>query len=202
MDSKLLQAIVASGIGFFRFSFARRLHVAGIVIACGLAACGEKPNLLQPPADFWGLTTAQTKADITRLKGAPARVAPVSPMNPAGELWIYPPKDADPKILADGELPFDSYLVHFRGEKVSRIEFYGRTPATAPAVLGLRAGDSLDDLTRRLGAPSSVAKSADQLSAVVSYERFRLFFGIRQNQVEAYGLYNPEFGPVEISKQD
>ena len=198
MDSKILQAIVTSGIGFFRFSFARRLLVASIALAGGLAACSEKSNHLQPPADFWGLTTAQTKADITRLKGAPARVAPVSPMNPAGELWVYPPQDADPKILADGELPANSYLVHFNGEKISRIEFYGRDKAVAPAVLGLRAGDSLDDLTRRLGAPSSVAKSADQSSAVVSYDRFRLFFGIRQNQVEAYGLYNPEFGPVGI----
>lgn len=176
----------------------RLLVAACVVTGAVLCGCGEKQNRLQPPADFWGLTTAQSKAEITRLKGAPAHVAPVSPLNPAGELWIYPPQNADPKLLADGELPVDSYLVHFRGEKISRIEFYGRTPASAPAVLGLRAGDSLDDLTRRLGAPSNVAKSADQSAAVVSYERFRLFFGIRQNQVEAYGLYNPEFGPVGL----
>jgi hypothetical protein len=179
----------------------RGIIVAGVVIAGGLCACGENQNRLQPPADFWGLSLALTKPDITRLKGVPAHVAPVSTMNPAGELWIYPPENSDPKLLAEGELPLGSYLVHFSGEKISRIEYYGRNPATAPVLMGVRAGDSLDAVARRLGTASRVSNSADKLAALVSYEKFRVFYSFRQNQIEAYGLYNPEFGPVEIGTQ-
>ena len=195
------QAAVFSGIAFLRHFGGRSWLVIAIALACGLAACNAKPDRVQAPADFWGLTPALTKAQITNLKGAPQHMAPVSPEHPAGEFWIYTTEHSDPKLLAENEVPPGSYLVHFRAERISRIEFFGHDQATAPALMGVRAGDTLDAMTRRLGSPSHVAKSADKPLETVCYEKFRVFFAFRQNRIEAYGLYEPEFGPVEIGNQ-
>ena len=64
--------------------------------------------------------------------------------------------------------------------------------------MGMRGGDTYEELIQKFGDPSHLDRSKDELERVLSFEKYNVFFLLKQNRVVLYGIYNPTHGPMEF----
>lgn len=55
-------------------------------------------------------------------------------------------------------------------------------------------------MIKKFGAPSYVSASKDDLTRVLSFKKYGVFFALYQNKAVWYGIFNPTFGPMRLKK--
>ena len=43
--------------------------------------------------------------------------------------------------------------------------------------------------------------SEDELSRILSYDRYNIFFGLEENKVFSFGIYNKSLGPFKFKNE-
>ncbi len=140
----------------------------------------ERPVL---QTEFEGIRLAATESDVLFLKGKPYAV-----IESDKELWAY---------LADPDEQRAFLLVSLRDGKV---RWVGYTESTReghrPRLLGFTIGSKYEDIVEKLGKPSNVSTSKDDLSRVASFANYNVFFEFRKGRVTEYGIFDSKTGPV------
>src|SRR5437870_5530507 len=98
-------------------------------------------------------------------------------------------------------MPWDVYLVAFRGDEVRRVGYVGTNSERGPQLHDIRIGASLEQVSGRLGTPTHVSIAEDELSRIVSYSHLNSYYDLRQNQVNEVGIFNPKLGPPKFEKE-
>jgi len=138
-------------------------------------------NRPKPQTSFWDISLDSTKSDIKFLKGEPEK-------DSADDDWYY----------VKGE----TYLfrITFRDNKVRFIAYDGDN-LHSPSLQGIDIGTKHDGIVNKFGQPSYVSISEDELMRILSYDRYNVFFVLKENAVCNYGIYTNTFGPVKFSKE-
>src|SRR5262249_52338413 len=94
------------------------------------------------------------------------------------------------------------YRVGFKNGTVWLIEYFAPNRGYGPRIQGTDIGDSLKKITQKFGLSSSVSESNDELSRVFSFKDYHVFFTMKENRVETYGVFDPTIAPngVEYPK--
>jgi len=101
----------------------------------------------------------------------------------------------------DGDVwMFHDSTVIFKDKKVRAVLYSGECVICNQIFGDLGIGTSYEDLQGKLGEPTSVSSSADQLKRLVSFKKQNLVFFLEQNMVFQYGIYNSKQGPITFSK--
>lgn len=140
---------------------------------------------------FWNLPLKAIKSDVKFLKGEPSRVDNVKNK---GDVWVFISK----KGYSDDE---PLYLVYFKDNKLYAI-LYSGPYLGSPGIQGLDIGSPQETITEKFGTPSYVDVSDDELRRLQSYEKFNVFFYLRENKVYAFGMYDPASGPMQFEHKE
>jgi hypothetical protein len=178
----------------------RRIAKWGALVPAGVAALlvgafvlytlwDSRQQSLAPLVSFGDIPLSATQADVLFLKGKPSKES--SP-----DLWIYS-AHIDRKSLNAAQ-----YIVVFKDGRVRYVAYgdeSGYTIGSSPYALGLlQLASSYQEVVDRLGDPSHVANSPDQLARVLSYDKYNAFFYLQEGRVFAYGMYQPADGPMSF----
>ena len=66
-------------------------------------------------------------------------------------------------------------------------------------LFGLGLGTTYEKVRERLGEPTSVSNSPDQLKRLASFEKWNVVFILKENKVINFGIYYPKLGAVTFS---
>src|SRR5262249_38610526 len=103
------------------------------------------------------------------------------PVNSSSKVWDY------------------IYHVGFKNGRVWLIEYFPGSGRTyRPGIQGIDIGDSLEKITQKFGLSSSVSVSNDELSRAFSFKDYRVFFTMKENRVETYGVFDPAIAPSGV----
>lgn len=67
-------------------------------------------------------------------------------------------------------------------------------------ISGLGIDSKYNELVEKLGNPSSVTTSIDDLERIMSFKDWNLVFKLRQNKVTAFGIYDPKQGELDFQE--
>lgn len=137
----------------------------------------------KPQQELWGIRLGENMADVKFSKGAPAKQS--------ADTWFYEPEAGKP----DKGL----YVVRFKNGKV-RFVMYDGPRLYAPTIQGISGYSSPDHITAKYGLPSSVSRSKDELTRILSFDAFNVAFTVARNEVTALGIYNASEGPLRFSE--
>lgn len=140
--------------------------------------------------EFEGVKLTATPADIRFLKGDPI------PKLSVVDRWVY---DAH----SGSAQPEDAILVvQFRDGRVRYIMYLAtERQIVNPYLLGFTIGAHYEEVVKTLGNPSHTSTSADGLSRVLSFDKYRVFFEFERGKVRDYGIFDPSKGPVIFSNE-
>lgn len=142
----------------------------------------EQRPVLQ--TEFEGIRLGATESDVRFLKGAPVAVN-----DSDNEYWAY---SADPDERA-------FLLVRLRDGKVRYVVYTETTrEGHRPNLLGFTIGSEYAAVINKLGEPSHVSTSKDDLSRVASFANYNVFFQFRKGRVTEYGIFDSKTGPVRL----
>jgi hypothetical protein len=131
---------------------------------------------------FWDISLNSTKGDIKFLKGEPDKQSD-------DKNWIY--SKGGESIIQIG----------FDNNKILFIIYKGHN-LNAPSLLqGIYIGTNYDKIIKKFGLPSYMSISLDELRRTLSYDKYNLVFSFKENQLYAYGIYNPALGPVKYKNE-
>jgi hypothetical protein len=71
----------------------------------------------------------------------------------------------------------------------------------APSLPGISVYDTLHALSEKLGPPSSVSHSKDELRRMYSFEKYNIVVEFVKNEVVALGIFDPATGPMRFSDE-
>lgn len=133
---------------------------------------------------LWDISIGASQADVTFAKGAPTTIEDGQTASPR---WIYK--------LAD-----IAYIVDLKNGGVERIIAIGDSnnlpwidrisPYTAPEVV-----------LERLGTPSHVSRTKDELTRAYSFSKYNVAFGYKQGKIEAVAVGVTEDRPLELKNE-
>ena len=135
---------------------------------------------------FWGITLNASKADLKFMKGEPTKTE--------DDGWTYETK----KEYGND---WSVYRISFRDNKIRYVLYSGSNWLDSPALQEIRLNDSSQKVHSKFGEPSHTAISDDQLRRIYSYDNYHVFFMLERDQVQAYGIFNPAFEPLQFSKE-
>jgi hypothetical protein len=148
----------------------------------------ERPAL---QTEFEGLRLGATESDVLFLKGKPYAVHESSK-----EQWAYFANSDS----AQSERAF--LIISFRDGKVRCIRYTETTTeGHRPRLLGFTIGSKYEDIVERLGKPSNVSTSKDDLSRVASFAEYNAFFEFEKGRVTEYGIFDNKTGPIRLSNE-
>ncbi len=136
--------------------------------------------------NFWGITLNTSKADLKFMKGEPT-----TKTKDGG--WTYTKKKY--------ENDWSAYRISFRDDKIRYILFAGSSWLDSPDLQEIQLNDSSQEVQSKFGEPTHTVISEDQLRRIYCYENYHVFFILEHDQVQAYGIFNPAFGPLQFSKK-
>ena len=166
--------------------------VAPVLLLSATALCiyvyGLWEERLTPQSEFFGLQLRAVPADVKFAKGEPTKVE-------EDGYWAYHVGTTASKDRAQ-------YLVKFKDGRVRSV-LYGTDGSEIinPYLLGFSHGADYDSVLRKLGPPSFVSVSKDELRRMLSYEAFNVFFAFRASKLETYGIYDPAHGPMKFKDE-
>ena len=132
---------------------------------------------------FWDIPLHSTKEDVKYLKGVPTN------KKHGDDNWIYKVK---------GYLERESvFWVTFKDDKIRYVLCWGDR---STYLQGIGVGSNYSSITNKFGKPSFVSRSGDELARLLSFEKYNVIFMVEENEVIAYGMYNPRFGPLKIGQ--
>jgi hypothetical protein len=199
LSSVLLALVVVFSLTGDRWNWRKiikwGLILPGVLFALAIAGTVAYDNFQKrptPQAEFFGVHLKSTKSDVKFTKGLPS-----TSLSSDKDGWLYP-------VPTSGEVE-GWYRVGFSGEQIRFVMFLPveghRYNVFQPSLLGFKIGSTYDEVIEKLGPPSFSVTSADELRRMLSYEKFNVFFGFSQGQIEVYGIYDPAKGPVKFSGQ-
>ena len=143
-------------------------------------------NRPRPVSSFYGIAVKAPEKDVRFLKGDPTR------KSDDGVSWIYDIKDS----VSGSDIA--SYIVRFKNGKVRYVLYAPSTgyDSSKEYLVGFSVGSGVVLVDQKLGKPSHVSQSSDGASLLQSYADYNVFFGFSKGNVDVYGIYDPETGPV------
>jgi hypothetical protein len=171
-----------------RWAFVLPLGLA-VIAAAGVYMYLHLQDQPKVQDDFFGIQLQATVADVKFTKGEPSA-------KDGEDRWIY-----NVGFSSDDEKDAQ-YLVQFKNGRV-RFVIYSAEPSIIvnPYLLGFTIGSHYQEVQKKLGAPSHTATSADDLDRMLSYDRFNSFFSFRQSKLAAYGVFDPQEGPMRFRSE-
>ena len=161
------------------------LAITGLSILGGIglyiySKMSERPSVQN---SFWDIPLHSTKEDVKYLKGVPTN------KQYGDDNWTYKVK---------GYLERESvFWVSFKDNKIRFVLCWGDPSAY---LQGIGVGSNYSSIINKFGKTSFVFRSEDELTRLLSFEKYKVFFMVEQNEVIAYGMYNPRFGPLKIGQ--
>jgi hypothetical protein len=165
-----------------------------LFIAAGLWINNKFKSRILPPkpqSQLGLLKLSHTKSDVKFLMGAPDTIKE--------DVWFYKNTDHS-KIM---------WVVWFKGEQIWLVENIGFELFTlefgeeAVNIKGFWIGQTkYNDIFKFYGKPSSISYSSDQLERMLTYEKYNVFARFRENNLIAYGIYNPELGTPKFRDEN
>ena len=152
-----------------------------ILLGVGYYIYQSISNRPEPQTSFWGISLDSTRGDIKFLKGEPDK-------DSDDENWVY---------VKEGKSLFH---IKFKDNKVRYIAYDGDF-LHGPSIQGVNIGSKHDEVVKKFGKPSYVSISEDELVRILSYDRYHVFFLLKENTVCNYGIYNSTFGKVKFEKE-
>lgn len=133
--------------------------------------------------ELWGIALADTASDIKFKKGEPT-------ISKDGNVWQYRPTETSDY----------SYAVIFKGDQIKAIVYFGAM-YSAPIIHGVGHYDSPEETNNKLGQPSFVSRSIDELQRIHSYEKYNIMTQYEAGKLLAIGIYNPSLGPMRFKEE-
>jgi hypothetical protein len=150
----------------------------------------ERPK---PQTEFFGIPLQATVADVKFAAGEPT-------IKEGEDYWIYQKMSYfSKKIAAEYLVDFENGRVWFILYRSYKDNNYG---TVHPRLLGFTFGSSYQEVIKKLGKPSSISNSSDDLEKTYSYDKLNVFFAFRQSAVYAYGIFNPQEGTLKYRSEN
>lgn len=157
--------------------------VVTVIIACVALAYSEYENRITTQSAFLSITLGSKVSDVRFIKGNPDMAS----MD--GGVWIF--NDLNKKA---------ELLVLFRDKVVKAVLYIGEC-FYCNQMFGLGIGTSYEKVKEKLGEPTSVSISPDQLKRLASFEKWNVVFTLQENKIINFGVYDPKLGPVVFSER-
>jgi hypothetical protein len=175
------------------------------LVTIGIICYIEISSMPDAVSRFWGISLGSTKDEVKLLKGEPS-----DRFDEAG-YWIYVFNEDKTK-----EREKYLYRIDFKDDRVISVSylhygyyFYGSSSnwsfwwiTTPKSMEGIKIGDNVGEITKKFGKPSHISISENKSEKVYSYSKYKLFFGMKENRVHTFGIYDPRFGPIELRKNE
>jgi hypothetical protein len=130
-----------------------------------------------PASELWGISLGASKSDVLFLKGEPSVI--VEP-----DTWIYALSRNRTYRVAFGDAD----------EVVRIVVVSGPGFGSGAPFFGIRTGFGGQRLVDRLGEPTRVLRSPDDLRRAYLYDHLNAVFILEQSVVVSYGIYDIEAG--------
>lgn len=138
---------------------------------------------------LWEVYLYQKKTDVKFKKG--------NPQNINDNLWTY---EID---------KYGNYCYVLFGEdgemkdKVLRIFFYGDSfyKISNPFLEDVLKSSSYKDLEDKIGKPSSMSISEDELSRTYCYDNYNIAVEFQQDNLKGIGIYIPKYGAIGYARE-
>lgn len=159
------------------------------ILSAGAYSYDRWDSRARPQLSFDDVELGSVPADVKFIKGEPTSTD--SP-----DRWIY--------NAGSGAAARDAakYLIQFKDGRIRFILYTANeTQIVTPYLLGFTMGARYQDIEEKLGPPSHIGKSADDLDRIFSYDKLNVFFSFKQGRVIAYGLYQPADGPMRFRNE-
>lgn len=137
-----------------------------------------------PQISLWGIALGSSPAEIKFAKGEPSERI-------SEDTWRY--------LLGSGN-ENGSYVVRFKNGKVRFIVYDGPTHY-APTIAGISPYSSLSNMENKLGAPSFVSRSKEELQRWYSFDKFNVIALFEKGEVVAFGIYDAQTGPMRFKDE-
>lgn len=157
------------------------LAVIGGLITYGYIKFEERPKKL---TEFWGVSLSDTVTDVKFKKGR--TVDQVFP-----DFFAHFPNGSS----SDGA----TYFIKLNNDRVKAVLCSGNTYYCA-SLHGVNTYDSLSDVEKKLGSPSFVSRTNDELTRAYSFEKFNIVVEFSEGKMQALGIYDPAMGHYEFSE--
>jgi hypothetical protein len=168
--------------------------VSAPVIVASLTAAGvyghawwsDRPT---PQNEFFGIKLGASASDVRFLKGSPSR----EPDSVTFDYHVGTTQGAEDR---------SRYLVRFKDAQV-RFVLYASDGSVYvhPSIFSFTIGTRYEDVLKKLGDPTHVSISADQLGRTLSFDKYQVFFGFGSGVVNALGVYDASKGPVKYANE-
>ncbi|MHB1290796.1 MAG: hypothetical protein ACYCY5_01215 [Sulfuricella sp.] len=132
---------------------------------------------------LWDVSLNDTASDVKFKKGEPTTRLD-------NDHWVYRPYQT-----TEGD-----YVVYFKNDRVRSIIYFGPM-YNGPSVHGVGHYDSSQELDAKLGPPSYVSRSKDELRRAYSYEKFNVVAHFEGGKISALGIYDPASGPFKFKEE-
>ena len=151
----------------------------------------EERSKLQ--TEFFGIPLRATVADVKFTKGEPS-------VREGEDHWIYRFYKRESYYA---KMDSVSYLVQFRNKRVRYISFISNTSEGywqigQPFLLGFGIGSTYKEVQKKLGEPTNISTSSDDLGRIYSYDKLNVFFVFAKSSVYGYGIFDPREGPIKF----
>ncbi|HEY9202631.1 MAG TPA: hypothetical protein VIQ81_13645 [Gammaproteobacteria bacterium] len=137
--------------------------------------------------EFNGIKLGQSKSDILFTKGKPDIDRDTE--------WVYTKSSI---IRNSDQIP--ELIVQFKSNAVDSIVYMGNC-YSCYEISGIGLFDSYESVTRKFGSPSYISISKDQTERILSYSNYNTFFQLRENRVNAFGIFNGNSSEFKFSSE-
>jgi hypothetical protein len=164
------------------------LFVASVTAAgvYGYAWWSERPT---PQNEFFGIKLGASASDVRFLKGSPAREPDASTF----DYHVGTTQGAEDR---------SRYLVRFKDARVRFVLYASDGSAYGhPSIFSFTIGTRYEEVLKKLGDPTHVSVSSDQLGRTLSFDKYQVFFGFASGAVDALGVYDATKGPVKYASE-
>ncbi len=128
-----------------------------------------------PQDELSGIKLGMTEQEVKYLKGEPTEISK------EGGNWIY----------IDNNEYKSPYAVKFKDGVAVGLWTWKTVKASLPYVTHISSYANTKDIEEKLGKPTQVSMSKDGFTRMVIYENYRVWFALRQEQIEAVGVFDP-----------
>jgi hypothetical protein len=153
-----------------------------ILLGVGYYIYQSISNRPKPQTTFLGISLDSTKGDIKFLKGEPIKGSD-------DKFWSYSTEQGK-----------SSFFIIFKDSKIWVIGYDGEI-LYGNSLQGVYIGASYDEIIKKFGQPSFVSISEEELERILSYDKYNVFFVLKENRVISYGIYNKTLGPFKYRKE-
>lgn len=156
------------------------LAVVGGSIAYLYQKYEDRPRKL---TELWGVSLGDAASEVKFKKGEPTTRL-------ENDFWVYRPYQT-----MEGD-----YVVYFKDDRVRSIIYFGPM-YNGPTVHGVGHYDSPLELDAKLGSPSYVSRSKDDLRRAYSYDQFNVVAHFEGGNMSALGIYDSASGPFKFKEE-